>query len=344
MNTTFKHIISLSTALLMTLTVAGCSGTQTSSQPAVQTTSKPPVTGFTTANTVTEQNTPVLNTNNVTTPNTSMTTDFMTTQGLGYNNAEPEEKDEDTLKNEDVIMLVGENLDNAESFIMTCEIMGCVPGTDGALTDLIEHKYVYTVNNEAAHLVSTYKDLNKDPDPLTYEEYQYRDKRILTTITRNNGAWIDNTPKTMSRDTVICTTLHSIGLLRFLSTEYTFRQDDSINTADITVLENGDLVMTMPTWSDWITSDTILASNGFAGLIRFPDKASKLHNEAFAYCKDGNAVYTFDKNYNLKNITADIFTGEYGYDLHIEINFGNWNNVPEIIVPNYTTAPISTTE
>lgn len=329
----------IAAAFLMTIVTVGCTNATNASQSATSSTTKPPVTGFMTENTSTTQSEPVIADDTSISSNVSTTINPMTTQGFnGSTTTEPE--DMNTLKNEDVIMLVGENIDNAESFIMTCEIMGCIPGTNGALTDLIEHKYVYTVNNETAHLVSTYRDLNKDPEPLTYEEYQYRDKRILTTVTRNGNAWIDNTPKTMSRDTVIYTSLRSIGLLRFLSTEYTFRQDDSVNTADITVMENGDLVMKMPTWSDWITSDSTLATNGFAGLIRFPDKASKLHNEAFAYCKDGNAVYTFDKNYNLKNITADIYTGEYGYDLHIEINFGNWNNVPEIIVPNYTTAPI----
>ena len=252
--------------------------------------------------------------------------------------------------NAEMLKLVGTNFDNTDSFIMTCKIKGkaWLPGYGEA--PLMEHNYTYVITKDATYLKSTYQDLNNDTVPSVYEEYRVVEDNILSTITKNGDEWVNNASLEMQRDNMVDDTINSMALLRFFNNEYTYNDGsnkflplDTIGTAPITRDENGNMAITFPKWKECQTTDEVLDMHPVAGLIRFPEKTGDLHTISTNSCNGGNVVYTVDNNYRLKTIEADIVSGSK-YDLHVEIEFSDYNNVLPLNIPAYTTVQPITAE
>ena len=148
-------------------------------------------------------------------------------------------------------------------------------------------------------------------------------------------------------------TINSMALLRFFSTkcpysdldtQYRYGTNETLKNAPITRDENENMVMTFPVWNEWTTPDEEFYTHPFAGLIRFPEQTGNLHNKAVSDCKDGNVVYTIDNNYRLKAIEAEIYVDASSYNLDVEIEFSDYNNVLPLNIPAYTTVQPTTAE
>lgn len=259
--------------------------------------------------------------------------------------------------NEELLKLVTANFENAESFVMTCNIEGGFPKPHAQTHDEylpVKHSYTYVVTRDTTYLKSTYQDLTTDVVPSVYEEYRifeartnkYGEYGAISTITKDGNAWIGTAPDEVSLFDMIDDTTESFSLIHFFDTgdifgnTYTRSEKTTIMTAPITRGEDGSIVMTFPEWNerkvdnDRLMYDDYQTFNNkpFAGLIRFPEKSYELERRSSA---DGNVVYTFDNNYFLTGIEADIFVKGF-YDIHVSIEFSNWNNVLPIEVPEYT--------
>ena len=153
----------------------------------------------------------------------------------------------------------------------------------------------------------------------------------------------DNTPKEMIRCNMTEKTLNSIALLSVIMNNDITTQEIFFDDEFIERDENGNYIVTLPEWYTLSSTSEEFISHGFSGLMRSPEIKDCLHDLTLTQ-PNGNVVYTFDKEYNLTSMVFDIIMPEEGsYDLHGEIIFDKWNEVPIINVPRVTELEHTTT-
>lgn len=235
-------------------------------------------------------------------------------------------------------------LNSAESFRMNCNVKGKVPSEDSDTGMLIDQSFTYTVSGDVTHLESTYTNLDSNDPAVEYEEYQVLNDSIITTLTKHGDNWVDNTPKEMIRTSMMIKALNSTPLLSILANDASIA-DTMLGYGKVSRNDNGDYVLdnllheNIPSYSD------DFGRHMFAGLIRTPAVEDSLYNvsQSDTIKTGSNVVYTFDKDYNLKSMVFDIIVNKQnGYDVHCEINFDSWNDVPAIVPP--AASEIETTE
>lgn len=236
--------------------------------------------------------------------------------------------------NTELFDLVGTNLHNADSFIINCKLSG--NRWDGKSIEA-EHKYTLVVTRDTTYLYSTFEDFTNDTIEA-YDEYRTHDDTTISTITRNGDGWWENTPTEYlkwgaGRDDLAKTEVYNLAVLRFLNPEYKFKEAETLNTVTPVRNENGNIIVTFPAWKEWETLDKDFRQHPFTGLIRIPNRTGDLFETDIK--QRGNPTYTFDTNYNLKSIESDII-GSY-YNVHLTLDFSNWNNVAPITLPEYET-------
>ena len=239
----------------------------------------------------------------------------------------------------DLMASVSDRITNAKSFEITCSLKGNIPETKSAIAQMINHKFVYTVSGDNSHLFSEFEDLNIENSRVEYEEYQKLEDNIVTTITKHDDNWVDNTPKEMIRYSMQTKALNSIGLVSIINNApgEIFDKDEYISRD-----ENGNYIITMPAWYNWTSSDEKFTQHAFSGLMRAPSIEDSLYslniNEP-----EGNIVYTINKDFYLTAMSFDIIMPQAGsYDLHCELTFDKWDDIPRINVPE--PVKITTTE
>lgn len=231
---------------------------------------------------------------------------------------------------------VNEKLNAAESFEMTCSVKGYVPDSSTEIGKMIEHNFTYTVMPDVTHLESSSKDLNVDGSDSKYEEYQTLADNIVTTLTKDGGNWVNNTPKEMIRYNMTKKAVYSVALMGILADDAQIASDTFIN-ADITRDEHGNYIFTINNWGDLEFYTDSFQFHGFSGLIRSPEMKDYLYDLSLLNL-DGGAVYVFDKDFNLTSITFDIVAHDSNYDIHGELNFAKWNKIGNINTPRLTKA------
>lgn len=285
----------------------------------------------------------------------------------------------DTLPtNADLIERAGANAFNADSFVMNAKIIGKFSHDENATNEYTfvvtrDTTYLYATYDNADDDIpmQTYEEFrtivyDETRDLVSVPEMDGRPAREyvwsrVPTIVRHGDSWIECIPRQenfiyenayrenlnlyQGRDDLAKTATNRIGVLGFIDPSYEYAETDTINTAPIARNENGDITMTFPTWNEWITSDRSIESHLFDNILICPSHAGNtewkdpISNKEF-YDTDGGAVYTFDNDYNLKSVEIDIKSGSK-YDLHVSIEFSNWNNVAPIEVPEYVAAEIT---
>ena len=237
---------------------------------------------------------------------------------------------------------VGEALNTAQSFEMTCSVKGYVPDTSSDIGKMIEHHFTYTVIPDVTHLESNSKDLNVEGSDSEYEEYQTLADNIVTTLTKHGNGWTDNTPKEMIRYDMTKKAIYSVALVGVLAENSQIASDTFIN-AEITRDELGNYIFTINNWGDLEFYTDSFQYHGFAGLIRSPEMKDYLYDLSLLnlyVC----VKYVFDKNFNLKSIVFDIVAHESNYDIHSELYFSKWNKIGNINTPRVTKDNAETSE
>ena len=227
-------------------------------------------------------------------------------------------------------------LNSAESFRMNCNVKGKVSSETSDMGMLIDQSFTYTVSGDVTHLESKYTNLDSNDPAVEYEEYQVLNDSIVTTLTKHGNDWVDNTPKEMIRTNMMLKALNTTPLLGLLANDASVAGNTLGYYGKVSRNDNGDYVLdnllheNIPCYSD------DLSRHMFAGLLRTPAIEDSLYDVSQTDTRNtgSNIVYTFDKDYNLKSMVFDVIVNrQNGYDVHCEITFDSWNDVPEIKVP-----------
>lgn len=268
---------------------------------------------------------------------------------------EPVDADEPILSNDEIYKLAGTNLRNAESFVVTCSINGEINSKGTPL----DHNYTLVVTKDVTYLYSTY---DYGVAHNVWEKYTVTDRENfdptqgtpLVFVERTEDGWVNDLRKgelwngvaldylwiNDGYDDMIIDTIKSYALLTFIDPDYTYEDDDPMATATSARDENGDIVMTFPEWDEWLTINTQfnrpnqrIIDDALYSLFR-----ANVGNHPSTDIGDhpkGNAVYTFDSDYNIKSIEGNMETDVKKF--HFTVEFSNWNNVAPIEVPEYET-------
>lgn len=268
---------------------------------------------------------------------------------------EPVDADEPILSNDEIYKLAGTNLRNTESFVVTCRING----EGNSIGTPLDHNYTLVVTKDVTYLNSTYDygDTHNVWEKYTVtdrENYDPTQGTPLVFVERTEDGWVSDLRKgelwngvaldylwvNDGWDDMVIDTIKSYALLTFIDPDYTYEDDDPMATATSARDENGDIVMTFPEWDEWLTINTqfdrknqriidrALNSLFYANVGKHPSADIGDHPK-------GNAVYTFDNDYNIKSIEGDMETDVNKF--HFTVEFSNWNNVAPIEVPEYET-------
>lgn len=228
---------------------------------------------------------------------------------------------------------VFDNLNSATSFRMVCNVKGKIPSNSSDMGSMIDHQFTYTVANNKSHLESSYVDLNTDEKAVTYEEYQILEDNIVTTLTQHGNDWVDNTPKEMIRTNMMLKALNTTPLLGILANDVVIASE-TFPYGEISRDENGNYLFTDKAFEYLCPQTPEFREHLFSGLIRTPaidDCLSDIANGE----TDSGIVYTFDKNFNLISMSFDIIVRQTnGYDLHCDIKFDRWNDIPGVNTPS----------
>lgn len=228
---------------------------------------------------------------------------------------------------------VYKNLNAATSFRMVCNVKGKIPSKTSNMGSMIDHKFTYTVANNKSHLESSYVDLNTDDKAVDYEEYQILEDNIVTTLTQYGDDWVDNTPKEMIRTNMMLKALNTTPLLGILANDVIIA-DETFPNGEITRDEHGNYIFTDKAFEYLNPQSTEFREHLFSGLIRTPAIDDCLCDIAIDET-DSGIVYTFDKDYNLTNMSFDIIVRQTdGYDLHCDIKLDRWNDIPGVNTPS----------
>lgn len=273
--------------------------------------------------------------------------------------SEPElvDADEPIPSNDEIYKLAGTNIRNAESFVVTCNVSGKTHLGSANLP--LDHNYTLAVTKDVTYLNSTY---NYDETHSVWEKYTMTDRENfdptqgtpLVFVERTEDGWVNDLRKgelwnnvaldylwvNDGWDDMVIDTIKSYALLTFIDPDYTYEDDDPMATATSARDENGNIVMTFPEWDEWLTLDTRfnrpnekIIFNALNSLFRA--NVGNHPSTDISYRPKGNAVYTFDNDYNIKSIEGNMETNTEKF--HFTIEFSNWNNVAPIEVPEYET-------
>lgn len=235
----------------------------------------------------------------------------------------------------ELLNAVFDNLNAAKSFRMTCNVKGKVPSETSDSGMMINHNFTYTVSDNKTYLESEFENLDNNDGIVKYSEYQSLDDNIITTLTKNGDDWVNNTPKEMIRTSMMIKALNTTPLLGLIANDAAVA-NDSLGYGKVSRTENGDYVLDNIELCYIACYSQDLCYHMLAGLIRTPALKDVLYDISQSDTRDtgSSIVYTFDKDYNLKSMVFDaIVRKQNGYDVHCEITFDSWNEVPEIEVP-----------
>lgn len=232
---------------------------------------------------------------------------------------------------------VNDKLSTASSFSVKCDLTGEIC-TDDKMTNwtIINHSFTYDVSDDISYLNSTTTDLNTN-ETSSYEEFKTLKSNVVTVLTKENGVWVNNTPKQMLRGTITGDAIANFGVIKSLMpiSIDTGTLEPATVFAKSTIERNsdGDIVMSAK-WSNTGLRDD--SHKPFNGLIRTPVIADNLNKIKSANCA-GSLVYTFDKDYMLKSVVFDAkdTSADKGYDIICTLNF-EWNNVTNLVAPTVT--------
>lgn len=270
---------------------------------------------------------------------------------------EPVDADEPIPSNDEIYKLAGTNLYNAESFVVTCNVSGEISSKGTPL----DHKYTLVVTRDVTYLNSTY---DYGVAHSVWEKYTVTDRENfdptqgtpLIFVERTEDGWVNDLRKgelwnnvaldylwvNDGWDDMVIDTIKSYALLTFIDPDYTYEDDDPMATATSARDENGNIVMTFPEWDEWFAINTRfnrpnerIINDALDSLFRtnIGNHPSTSINRRPS--PNGNAVYTFDSDYNIKSIEGDMETNVNKF--HFTVEFSNWNNVAPIEVPEYET-------
>lgn len=276
--------------------------------------------------------------------NTQLTTMPPATEPTITTPTEPPE-DLTSVPNLDVFSKdVYNSLINMTGFEMTCTTKGFIPNENYFTTNegrMIEHSFTLTANNAKTHLASSTKDLNTG-ETTTYEEYQVLEDGIVTTFTQYDNKWVDNTPKDFIRYSMLAKSYASLPIFGIFADSETAGFDTFSNCSSLARGENGEYIFTVKGW-DIVNYESDFGKHGFSGLFRSSSMGDVLANTTLD-SKNGDCVYTFDKNLIPISISFDIFNTDnynaefYGLDLHGEVKFSKWNAINDIALPKISSA------
>lgn len=227
-------------------------------------------------------------------------------------------------------------------FEMSLNIKGFIPDDDyfsSSNGKMIDHSFTLSATTDMTHLVSETTDLNTG-ESSTYEEYQTLSDNIVTTITPYNNKWVDNTPKEMIRYDMMTKSYTSLPLIGIFANNISGVANE-FSDYDIERSEEGDYILTVKSWT-MENYESDFGQHALSGLYRSTTITDILANTSLDY-KDGDCIYTFDKNYIPVSISFDIMNPNnynadlYGLDVHGEVKFAKWNNINDIYLPKISS-------
>ncbi len=249
---------------------------------------------------------------------------------------ETEPVEEPVPEKAELLNSVWTRLNSAESFRMNCNVKGKVPSETSDMGMLIDQSFTYTVSGDVTHLESKYTNLDSNDPAVEYEEYQVLNDSIVTTLTKHGNDWVDNTPKEMIRTNMMLKALNTAPLIGILANDAN-TATESLIRGNIYRNDNGDYVFDNIELQYIVCYSDDFYKHMLAGFIRTPAVEDYLYNVCPGndmYNSGCKLAYTFDKDYNLKSIAFDAIVNKTnGYDVHCEVTFDSWNDVPEIKVP-----------